>query len=288
MENHPDITWTSTMHQLIPDDFVLQSEYATTHVTLEDCLSHRSGLPGHHAQLGAKSVQEATRLLRHLSFTKEPRTEWQYSNHMYWAVSHMIEVQTGKSLEQFMTQRLWRPLEMDNTFLSLENADAHTIGRPHMSLAKSYQWDETINKLSPLPYWDDIGMSGAGALVSTVSDQAKWLRSFINRNGPLSHAGYEALTSPHMLMPPTSARFQGPHCYGMGWFIARYHGELVLFHPGGTVGFAANVILLPELNWGVVGMCNGSSDGILDVPMWHLVDEFLEIPFDRRINVFQE
>lgn len=38
--------------------------------------------------------------LRYLPMTKEPRTAWQYSNHMYWTVSNMIEVHSGMDLEK--------------------------------------------------------------------------------------------------------------------------------------------------------------------------------------------
>jgi CubicO group peptidase (beta-lactamase class C family) len=276
------------MQDLIPEDFVLQSEYATENVTIEDCLSHRSGMPTHQGCLGNHSVKESTRNMRHLSINKNPRTTWQYSNHMYWAVSHMIEVVSGKDLETFMTERLWKPLGMDATFLSLHQARRYVDGNKENCLAKPYGWNAETQSFSVLPYWDDEGISGSGALVSNVSDQAKWIRSFINQSGPLSKDAYAAVKTPHMKRSSTSPRFTAPDSYGLGWHISRYHGEEILHHPGGVVGFTANMIYLPERKWGVVGMCNSSTDSALEATMWHLVDEFLGISHENRIDVFAE
>lgn len=215
------VAWTAPMQDLIPEDFVLQSEYATENVTIENCLSHRSGMPTHQGCLGNHSVKESTRNMRHLSINKTPRTTWQYSNHMYWAVSHMIEVVSGKDLETFMTERLWKPLGMDATFLSLHQARRYVDGNKENCLAKPYGWNAETQSFSVLPYWDDEGISGSGALVSNVSDQAKWIRSFINQSGPLSKDAYAAVKTPHMKRSSISPRFTAPDSYGLGWHISR-------------------------------------------------------------------
>lgn len=44
-ENHPDVQWHAKMSHLLPDDFVMQEQSYTNDVTVEDILSHRTGLP---------------------------------------------------------------------------------------------------------------------------------------------------------------------------------------------------------------------------------------------------
>ena len=44
-ENHPDLQWSTTMSSLLPEDFVLSDDRYTSLVTVEDILSHRSGMP---------------------------------------------------------------------------------------------------------------------------------------------------------------------------------------------------------------------------------------------------
>jgi CubicO group peptidase (beta-lactamase class C family) len=45
-DNYPDIQWTTPVSKLLPDDFVLSDPYYTENITIEDILSHRSGMPG--------------------------------------------------------------------------------------------------------------------------------------------------------------------------------------------------------------------------------------------------
>ena len=44
-DDRPDIQWTTPVSKLIRDDFVLSDSRYTEMVTVEDILSHRSGLP---------------------------------------------------------------------------------------------------------------------------------------------------------------------------------------------------------------------------------------------------
>lgn len=45
VDDLPDIDWTLPVSHLLREDFVLPDSYYTEHVTLEDILSHRSGMP---------------------------------------------------------------------------------------------------------------------------------------------------------------------------------------------------------------------------------------------------
>ncbi|MCJ1385820.1 hypothetical protein MMC17_008944 [Xylographa soralifera] len=138
------VKWTTPISQLVPDDFVLQDSYATEHVTIEDALSHRSGMPDHaFSQCTSNtSARNVVRNMRHLPLTRELRTTFQYSNIMYMAVSHVIETLTGLWLGDFLKQRIWKPLEMHSTFLSLEDCLNADYGRdPEVGLAHGYRWD---------------------------------------------------------------------------------------------------------------------------------------------------
>jgi CubicO group peptidase (beta-lactamase class C family) len=44
-DNYPDVQWTAPVSSLIREDFVLSDYKYTEQVTVEDILSHRSGLP---------------------------------------------------------------------------------------------------------------------------------------------------------------------------------------------------------------------------------------------------
>jgi CubicO group peptidase (beta-lactamase class C family) len=43
-EKHPEVQYEATLSSLLPDDFVMSDERYTKEVTVEDILSHRSGM----------------------------------------------------------------------------------------------------------------------------------------------------------------------------------------------------------------------------------------------------
>jgi CubicO group peptidase (beta-lactamase class C family) len=43
--NFPEVKWTTPVSQLLRDDFVLSDSRNTEQVTIEDMLSHRTGMP---------------------------------------------------------------------------------------------------------------------------------------------------------------------------------------------------------------------------------------------------
>jgi len=115
------IEWDTPISDLIRDDFVLENDYATNHITIEDALSHRSGMPRHDLSYGGHidgrkfTPKDLVRSLRHLPLTAEPRTHFQYCNLMYVVVSHVIETLSGKWLGDFLKERIWAPLNMHST-----------------------------------------------------------------------------------------------------------------------------------------------------------------------------
>ena len=45
-ENYPDVKWDTPVSKLLPDSFVMAKEEYTNGITVEDIVSHRTGLPG--------------------------------------------------------------------------------------------------------------------------------------------------------------------------------------------------------------------------------------------------
>jgi CubicO group peptidase (beta-lactamase class C family) len=275
------------MAKIIPDDFVLDDEYLTTHVTIRDALSHRTGLSGHGVALGAAvgTLKQNTRNMRHLFTAHEIRTTWDYCNHMFIAVSHAIEVLSSQTLGTFWKEKIWNPLGMKQTFYSFAEAHDYVRKNKDVVLSKGYRWDYETEETVVVPYWDDSGVGGAGCIVSNVTDYAKWIQSFINQSGPLSAAGYSTVTSPLIAMPSEwNTRVTGSLFYGMGWMIGVYRGERIIYHPGGTDSFVANMVYLPDRKWGVVGMVNASNNAVMNAPLYHLIDDFLGIPEEQRVD----
>ena len=120
--NYTGLSWDTPISSLIREDFVLPDLYSTEHVTIEDALSHRTGMPAHDASYGGtnekgekRGVRDLVRSLRHLPLTAPLRMRFQYCNMMFVAVSHVVETLTGVGLGDFLKENIWEPLGMKST-----------------------------------------------------------------------------------------------------------------------------------------------------------------------------
>ncbi|KKY18313.1 putative penicillin-binding [Diplodia seriata] len=178
----PDLSLTTPVSSLIRADFVLPSTYTTRTATLEDLLTHRTGMPRHDLSYAASpntTLAAHVRNLRHLPLTAAPRTTWQYCNMMYTALAHVLETLTSTTWAEFVTARIWTPLGMTaGTFASLAEAKQHASDR----LSAPYFWDNATAQFVREPYVPDApALVGAGNVLSCVSDYARYLRALLKR-----------------------------------------------------------------------------------------------------------
>lgn len=96
----------------------------------------------------------------------------EYSNLNYVVLGAIVESVSGLSYENYVTQNIYKPLRMTNTYHSLEEAEANGL----------YPSFRIVNSLSlrmnlPLP----TGQVPAGYLVSSTHDMTNYLIMFLNR-----------------------------------------------------------------------------------------------------------
>lgn len=278
---YPHIQWDTPVHSIIPD-FVLSDPWATAHTSIIDMLSHRSGLPRHDwVWFADVTPREVVQGLRYLPLTAEPRTKWQYCNLMYIAAAQVVETVTGKSIHDFLTQHIWKPLGMDETYLSFAAAKDH-----HRDISQGYYTNvEGEIRSSDQVYTDSI--SGAGNILSSVSDYAKWVSALLNRAPPISGAGYDTLMAAHSIMAPTPIPpFQSPSLYGLGWESTVYAGERIVFHDGAQLGYGASVVMIPDRGFGLVILGNNMNgiSAAANVLSYRLIDEELGVPDEKRVD----
>ena len=213
-----------------------QDDFTTLHATLEDLASHRTGIPRHDTSLisgSYQTVRDVVRSLRHLPLTKPFRTTYQYSNHMYVTLGYVVQNLTGIWLGDYLSQRVWQPLGMTSSFFSLD--DALASGKP---LAHGYYWDEPSSTFKVSTWFDESYELGAGALMSTVNDYAKWVHAMIYQATPLSKEIHKELISPRTIIGKGEDGV-GIKAYALGWDVESYHGFEIISHDGATIGVSA-------------------------------------------------
>lgn len=281
-ERYPDIQWDTPVHQILPIDFALQDPWTTTQLTVEDLLSHRSGLPAHDLVWFANiTLQQAVRKIRYLPFTAPIRTKFQYSNLMYMTAAHLVETVTGQPFKDFLRERIWEPLNMTETYLSM--ADAQNAGK---DIARGYHTTSAGELVDTQLAFQDNGR-GAGNIISSVTDYSKWIRVMIYRHPPIPPAGYAAILSGHTIMTPEPISPDvSSTLYGFGWVLNVYQGELIVSHTGGIQGYGSFVVFLPKRQFGLVILGNHmiAASAAAIVLVYQAIDDFLEVPVKERFD----
>jgi D-alanyl-D-alanine carboxypeptidase len=165
-----------------------------------------------------------------------PGDQCAYSNTGYFLLGMIIERSSGKSYEAFMTERIFQPLGMSATgvrhleAIIKNRATGYTLG-PHNVL-------QNAERISPTQ------VLGAGSIVSTVEDLAKW-DAALYTEVLLKRASLEQMWTPALLnngRPAIAKRFSGGGNYGFGWAIVNYQKKnSYLYHPGSDLGFKTMV-----------------------------------------------
>ena len=293
IEENEGIQWTTPVHELIHDDFVVSDPWATNHLTLEDALSHRTGLPHHDQSHGCTptkdtphnaprpAVREMVRNIRHLPLTAEPRTTFQYCNLMFIVAAYVIEQKTGQWLGKVLKDRIWKPLGMHGTYFDTD--DARAAKQP---LATGYRYDEQTKRYVEVPWMDLDGTSGAGAVISNVADYARWAKAVMSQGPPLAKKTWEALTSARSIVASRSEPTTGSTTYALGWFGGVYKGQRFLEHTGAMNAFGAELIIFPDIDFAVVAFANtaGSSVMAAQVLLWKLIDDKISVPDVERFD----
>ncbi|RDA88269.1 hypothetical protein CP532_0308 [Ophiocordyceps camponoti-leonardi (nom. inval.)] len=310
-EGYPDVQWEAPMEKLLPDDFVMPGGDHSD-VTVEDILSHRTGMPSHdNSYLGRSAAQpddprSITRNLRNLEVVAPNRSGYIYCNMMYTVASYLVERVSGLPFYDYLEQRLLQPLGMESTCLQLGRARTKGLGD---RIAKGYVWDEAAKKYDEVPCDDDAPEAqGAGCILSSVNDYIKWVQAMMNRSGPVSEDVYEGLVKRRIrqsdddvpddvideaaeVASASSSRSATPPppplYYAAGWEVRDYCGYTIVSHDGSEEGFRTNHFFVPELKFG--GVIVGNSDGAADVvsELTHrLIDEAVDGP-DAGTNLLE-
>ncbi|KAM0439950.1 hypothetical protein ACHAPT_001050 [Fusarium lateritium] len=287
-----DKGWQTTISSILREDFVLQDEWATNHLTLEDAVSHRTGMPRHDQSTsrllddgegGGKrlaTVRDDTRNLRNLRLSEEPRVKFQYCNLMYGVLSHVVETVTGKLLGDVMRELIFEPLSMTATCLSLEDAEASP-----QHLAAGYYWDDKAEKYVLVEDVSVVEHGGAGAIISNVEDYAKWAKCMLLGEAPFSEAVHQDIRKSRIVQSMPQGG-KDVTTYALGWDRVLYHGHVMYSHGGGMAAAGSSVIWLPDDKFGLVAFGNTSitSNAVIDAVLYKLIDEKLGIAPEKRMD----
>jgi serine-type D-Ala-D-Ala carboxypeptidase/endopeptidase len=209
-------------------------------ITLLDLATHTSGLPFMPADA------QLYQFLGRYELPREIGAEREYSNLGYWLLGEALASKAGMDFESLLRKRVLGPLKLESTAITLS---------PQLQARLAAGHDAS---LQPSPLFSAVPvyslMPAAGGAVSTVNDLARLLRVAM---------GYDP--SPFAQAPQA-----------LTWTeIAEGDGTLI-FHDGGTFGYASSVAWDPKKRVGVIVLSNQVA-GVGDVAR-HLLRPDLPLP----------
>jgi len=228
-------------------------------ITLEDLLSHQSGIGGVDGNSVFFPIHDRVKhlqRLRHLEPETDVRERFEYSNMGYAVLAGVAERVSGASWEDELRTRVFAPLQMTRSSASLEAL----LDTEEIAVGYGMIGGEPVRVLYPNQF--EAGPSGAAN--SSVSDLSNWARMLLNDG---EFEGQQVLTpefiqrafSAQLLLSPSyDAETGGLHLngYGYGFFVNEYEGRYRVSHGGNVSGFSARVDLMPEEELGVVVLTN--------------------------------
>jgi len=206
-------------------------------IRINHLVHHTSGLPDYMRLLDEKGDKSkiATNDYVIELFAKEkpeldfePNEKWAYSNTGYLLLASIIERVSNKSYGEFLKEKIFNPLEMNNTDVLFVYKDSLKID----NLALGYTTDSTGIYIGHSDYAKSFdGVYGQGRMYSTTSDLYKWDRA-IKHNKILSENEIKNLFSNSKLNSAENTD------YGFGWFLNdnKDYGNIA-FHSGGWAGY---------------------------------------------------
>lgn len=143
-------------------------------ITIHNLLSMTSGIPNFVHQLNVDIVTEKIEnryygfdeiydYIKDKDLEYEPGTKYLYSNTNYYLLAFLVERVSGVSFSKFLTERIFTPCKMTNSYLYMGDdtniAAGHRITEYGLALKEKDHWSLLI---------------GCGGIITTAEDMLKW------------------------------------------------------------------------------------------------------------------
>jgi CubicO group peptidase (beta-lactamase class C family) len=216
-----------------------------------------------------------TKLLAFLAsykLSRDPGEKYEYSNLAVGLLGFALAHRAGVSYEALVRERIFKPLHMDSSTVSLSPEQSKRI-------AQGYDAE-----LKPVKNWDLDALAGAGAIRSTANDMLRFLAANMGLvDTPLKAA--------MLRMRSVRADTDMPSVQiAMAWHVMTKFPPDIFWHNGGTAGFRSFAGMDVAAKKAVIVLCNTSFDidniGLHTVNAKYpapMLEELHEIKIDPKI-----
>jgi CubicO group peptidase (beta-lactamase class C family) len=230
--------------------FTLKDEKTASEITVQQLLSHMSGLSTATglmaADQGSKdpdAIKTSVEKFSNVELTAAPGTKYQYSDANYLILGALIEEVSGQPFSRFMEQTIFSPAGMEQA-----GADYEAVSE--IGYQPGYQSWFGIPRASRVPY--DNGGAPYGYIAASANDMAEYLKVL----GGQKRSGLLGEESKALFLSPLTKTDEEKQ-YGFGWRISQTDFmETMIWHSGSTPDSRSELFYLPESGWGGVILTN--------------------------------
>jgi CubicO group peptidase (beta-lactamase class C family) len=270
--------------------FLLADADAAARLTVRHLLAQTSGfseLGGYERNLDDNmaddALEESFRAMSTAFLNVAPGVQFEYSNSNYDLLGLLVATVSGESYESYVQRHIFDPLAMNNAFTSLADARSHGAASgyyPYFGQVRSQDAGVPLGRAT----------TPSAGLVASAEDLSHWLIAHLNQGRSagaqiVSPAGLE-------LLHTVAVSITDEVGYAMGWTTFPFSdvlpanaadrpAPLALTHGGRWLGYAAQILLLPEQEVGVVVLMNlndPARDSALSNISWNVGLQALGLP----------
>jgi CubicO group peptidase (beta-lactamase class C family) len=248
------IKWSDLVIDYLPD-FQLADPYITTHLTIEDLLTHRSGMGTFYGDLlwyeTERSNEDILKRMRYLPVTNRFRDQYGYQNNMYIVAAEILKKVTGQDWETYVSENILLPLGMNET---------RTAGNKlneNQELAHPIINDKVVDITMKRPH-------AAASLFTSTTELSHWAKMLLNegvyKGDTILYPEIikDMMTGRTLLSVSGLKKMAGANFsnYALGWSVWDFHGTPIIEHGGGMPGYISKFVLIPEYNMAFIMLTN--------------------------------
>ncbi len=218
-------------------------------ITVDHLIHHTSGIRDYNGLLSlagfrpdsdCPNIDEALEVIfRQKRLNYPPGEEYSYTNSGYFLMGQIVERVSGKSLNEFAQEHIFRPLGMKHTIFQDD----------HLQIIKNratgYDPDEKGGYTLDMSNWDE---TGDGNIYTSVEDLYLWDQAFYNFK-----LGKDLMDMLHTVGVLNNGKKID---YAFGLVIGEYKGLKTVSHGGAWAGFRAGIVRFPEQKFSVICLTN--------------------------------
>ncbi|KAF9966954.1 hypothetical protein BGZ70_000643 [Mortierella alpina] len=280
------LDWDKTPVSEYLPEFQLKDPVLTSQLTMDDLLSHRTGVPRLDREWAYRKEPrlELIKCLRHVDAPPKLGSAVLYNNMMYAVAGEAAATVAGMPYEKLVEEKVIGPLKLSNTGFSpmeMKKRPNHAMPFTANSL------EDAQNGLFHMHPLDEVYMqdSPAGDMYSNVFDMVHWgkvvmAEGKVGDEQTLNKDSVRRTLTATSIMDASDQRrspdFGAVVTYGLGWGLDSYKGHVHYRHSGAISGFQSKLKVFPDDDLVIAHLYNveyATFDASYDI-----VDELLGLP----------